>query len=444
MRIIASITLALSFFCGSFLSVAQHSEVPVPAPPQSQAIMLTGATVHIGNGEVIKNGVLGFKDGKITVVADAATVKINPEGAKVLNVEGKYIYPGLIALNTTLGLSEVGAVRATRDYGETGSLNPNVRSLIAYNTDSRVIPTIRSNGVLMAQIVPQNGRVRGLSSVVQLDAWNWEDAVIKADDAVHLAWPNVYNHSGWWVEPSGSKLNEKYAEQVGEIKSLLTEGKAWCAAKSHKTENLKLAAMCHLFTASQPLFIHANSIKQIIDAVELGKEFGIKTVIVGAAEAHLAIDFLKANDVAVVLEKTNRLPSHTDDDIDLPFKMPKILHDADILYAITIGAGWDGFWDQRNLAFHAGTAAANGLTPEEALMSITQNAAKILGIAETAGTLEVGKDATLVVSEGDLLDPMHHYVSHAFIQGRQIDLDNKQKALYRKFMGKYGLEPERE
>ena len=154
----------------------------------------------------------------------------------------------------------------------------------------------------------------------------------------------------------------------------------------------------------------------------------------------MATDILKENNVAIVINKTHALPSRSHEDVDLPYKLPKILQDAGILYCITVGSGWDGFWDQRNISFEAGTAAAYGLTKEEALMSITSNAAKILGIDETVGTLEKGKDATLIVSKGDVLDMRTNHMEQAFIRGRSVDLDNKQKKLYRKFMNKYDKE----
>ncbi len=421
---------------------AQNYSVPVPAEAQSQPVILTGGVAHIGNGEVIKNSIIIFEGGKITTIADATTVKIDPTGRKVIDIAGKHVYPGFIAASTAMGLMEITAVRATRDDREIGGLNPNVRSIISYNTDSRVIPTVRSNGILLAQIRPVGGRVSGTSSVVQLDAWNWEDAAYKMDEGVHISWPRMYSFKGWWADPGGIEKNKKYGEQVEQLKDLFDQAQAYCKNSKHQEENLKLAAMCGLFDGSQQLFVHVNMIKEIIEAVNFSKKYGVKMVIVGGKDAWMATDILKNNNIPVVIKRTQSLPSRSDDDIDLPFKLPKLLQDAGILYCITLGDGSDGFWDQRNLPFHAGQAVPNGLTQEQAIAAITSNPAKILGIADKTGTLESGKDATLIVSTGDVLDMRSSNIEHAFIQGRAIDLDNKQKALYRKFMKKYGLEEE--
>ncbi len=413
---------------------AQDAYVPVPgAAPQGETI-LYGGTAHIGNGKVIENSLIILEDGKIKSIN---TATIPPKAGNVINIKGKHVYPGLIAANTTLGLSEIGAVRATRDYQEVGSINPNIRSIIAYNTDSKVTPTVRSNGVLIAQVVPQGGRVSGQSSIVNLDAWNYEDATYKADDAIYLSWPGITSYN--WEKEAFEK-NKNYNKALDGIRELFTQAMSYCDNDAPTNTNLKLAAMCGLFSNSKKLFVRADGAKEIIAAVNFLKEYDLDIVIVGGRDAWMVTDLLTENKVAVVLNKTHNLPRYADDDIDLPFRMPKMLQDAGVLYCISVGAGWDGFWDQRNLAFEAGTAAAYGLTAEEALASITSNAARILGIDKTLGTLEVGKDATLIVSEGDILDMRTSNIQMAFIQGRTMNTDNKQKQLYRKFMKKYELE----
>lgn len=434
-------TLSILLFCTIYtIGFAQKPSVPTPGKQQSNITALTGGVAHIGNGEVIANSIIVFQDGKITNIGDASVVKVDGENAEVIDVQGKHIYPGFIAANTAMGLAEIGAVRATRDYEEVGLLNPNVRAIIAYNTDSRVIPTVRSNGVLLAQIVPQGNAIAGQSSVVSLDAWNWEDAAYKMDEGIHVDWPHMFTSKGWWAEPGGIEVNKKYKKHLSQIADLLLEAKAYCQNDAPESTNLKLSAMCGLFDGSKKMYIHVNFIKEIIDAVNLCKKHGIKMVVVGGRDAWMATDILKENDVAVVLNRVHRLPGRADEDTDIAFRTPKLLQDAGIDFCITVGSGWDGFWDQRNLPFHAGTAVAYGLTKEEALMAITANPAKILGIDKTVGTLEKGKDATLLVSSGDVLDMRSSRIEHAFLQGRKVDLDNKQKALYRKFMAKYGLE----
>lgn len=423
---------------------AQPPAVPIPTPAQTKKIVLTGGTAHTATGKVIENSIIVLEGGKITAIGDARTVKPDAKDAEVFNISGKHVYPGFISAGTAIGLSEIAAVRATQDRNEVGELNPNIRSLIAYNTDSEVMPTLRSNGVLMAQVVPQGGIISGQSSVVQFDAWNWEDAAYKTDDGIWLNWSQMFTYEGWWAEQGGIKLNEKYGEQVDAVKAFFTEAKVWCQTTNHPEKNLKMEAMCGLFSGQKKLYVNVNYVKEIIDVVNFAKTFGLQLVISGGADAWQAADLLKQNNVSVIINQTHNLPNRDDDDYDLPYKLPKLLQDAGVQYCLTVGAGFDAYWQQRNLPFQAGTAAAFGLTKEQALQAITINAARILGIDKTTGSLEEGKDATLIVAEGDVLDMRSSNVQYAFIQGRQIDLDNKQKALYRKFMGKYGLMPSKD
>ncbi len=420
---------------------AQKPTVPSPGQPQSKPLLLTGGTAHIGNGTVIPVSVIRIENGKITMVADMTTIRINPEGATVLDISGKHVYPGLIATNTSIGLIEIGAVRATNDRGEVGDLNPDVRALIGYNTDSHVIPTVRSNGILLAQIVPAGGFLSGLSSVVQLDAWNWEDAAYQKDNGLYMTWPATMQYN--WEE-GRLKPNEKYSEQYQSLLQLFSEAKAYCSETTHMPQNLKLEAMCGLFNKTAKLYVQANSTKEISEAVNFAKQYGVAPVIVGGYDAWQVSDLLKENNVPVVLQRTHQLPHREDEDVYLPSRLPKMLKDAGVLFAITVGDGWDGFWDQRNLPFEAGTAACFGLSKEEALQAITLSPAKIMGIADKTGSIETGKDANLIVSKGDVLDMAGNYIEQAFIQGRMVDLDNKQKALYRKFMQKYQLTPKQE
>ncbi len=440
MKINILITILIAFTLSNTYAQTSYSSVPIPAKPQQSTIILYGATAHVGNGEVIENSLIELENGKIIRI-EAAKGGMPKASGDVVDISGKHVYPGFIALNTTIGLSEVGAVRATRDFAETGGLNPNVRSIIAYNTDSRVTPTIRSNGVMLAQITPQAGLISGQSSVVELDAWNWEDAAYKVDEGIYLSWPSMFTRSGWWAEPGGVKKNKKYDEAKTSIKNLLDQAKGYCNGKeSYETKNLKLEAMCGLFDKSKKLYVRVGYVKAMIDVINLLSDYDIEMVIVGGQDAWMITDLLKEKNIPIVLNKTHNLPQRKHDDIDMPFKLPKLLQDAGIDYCITIGSGWDGFWDQRNLAFEAGTAAGYGLTKEEALATITSSPAKILGIDQTVGTLEKGKDATLIISKGDVLDMKSSHIEMAFIRGRQLDLDNKQKQLYRKFMDKYGQE----
>jgi imidazolonepropionase-like amidohydrolase len=421
----------LFFLIGILFTQSVAQPMP-PAPPQSKAILILGAKAHLGNGKVIDNSAIAFENGKLTLVADATSIRVDASKYHVIDATGKRIYPGFIAPNSRLGLVEINAVRATKDYAEVGSLNPNVRALIAYDTDSEVTPTVRSNGTLMAQIAPSGGRISGASSVVILDAWNWEDAAYRADDGIFLNWPRMMSRSfsgGTFTR----KKSDKYDGQVKSIESFFNEAKAYLEAKDLKTKNLKFEAMHGLFSGKDNLYIRVNRAKAIMESVLMAKKLGLRPVIVGGIDSWMITEFLKENDVAVILNETQSLPSSPDADIDQPFKTPAVLQNAGITFAFSISGGWQ----QRNLPFQAGQATGFSLDYEQAIAALTLNTAKIMGIDRSTGSLEVGKDATLFISEGDALDMRTNKVTHAFIQGRNIDLSNKQKRLYEKFRAKY-------
>ena len=420
------------FFC-IILSANILSAQQTPAPPQSGSVLIMGGVAHLGNGEIIESSLIAFENGKLTLVADSRLVRINPANYnQVVDATGKHIYPGLIAPNSTIGLVEVSAVRATRDYSEVGQMNPNIRSIIAYNTDSKVTPTVRSNGVLLAQITPRSGRISGSSSIVELDAWNWEDAIYKEDVGIHLNWPSMFKWS-WGSNAQVINKNKDYEKQVAEIESFFDQAKAYTNKQEPENKNLKFEAVRGLFDKSQKLFVHTNRAKTIMEATLFAKKHNVDVVIVGGRDSWRITEFLKDNNVPIIIRSTQSLPGAEDEDIDQPFKTPKQLHDAGILFCFS----HSGFDTQRNLPFQAGQTVGFGLPYEEAIKALTLNTAKIFGLDQSVGSLEEGKDATLFISEGDVLDMRTCKVTHAFIQGKTIDLDNKQKALYRKFKAKY-------
>ncbi|EGV44373.1 amidohydrolase [Bizionia argentinensis JUB59] len=404
-----------------------------PGSKQTKAIAIVGATAHIGNGQIIENSVVVFENGKITSVNSGNT---NTSGMTVIEAKGKHVYPGFIAANTALGLVEVDAVRATDDQNEVGDMIPHVRSLIAYNTESKVVESMRPNGILMAQVSPKGGRISGTSSIVQLDAWNWEDASIKTDDGIHLNWPSSFSRGRWWLgEPAGLKPNKEYANQINEVTNFITGSKTYLKGDK-KPKHLPFEAMQGLYNGSQKLFIHVNDEKGITDAVHFAKENNIdQMVIVGGAEAYKVTTLLKQHNIPVLINAPHSLPANEDQDYDMPFKLAKQLHDAGILIGIQLGNREN--FQTRNLPFYAGTCAAYGMEKEDALKLITSNTAKILGIDSFVGTLEAGKDATLFISEGDALDMRTNILTEAFIQGRQISLESHQTELWKRYSEKY-------
>ncbi|PCJ98284.1 MAG: amidohydrolase [Flavobacteriaceae bacterium] len=402
-----------------------------PAAKQTEAITITGATAHIGDGTVIENCTLVFEDGKITGLGTDVAIK-----GTVINASGKHLYPGIIAPTKALGLIEVSAVRASNDDDEIGDLIPHVRSLIAYNAESKVVESMRPNGVLLSQITPMGGRISGTSSIVQLDAWNWEDAAIKIDDGIHLNWPGTYKRGRWWLgEPRGFQPNKDYQKQIDKVLDFIKSSQAYGKDVTNET-NLAFTAMQGVFNGSQKLYVYAQREKEIIDAITNLKNSGIKEIVlVGGYQANKITAFLKEHQIPVLVNYTHALPNFNDDDYDFPYKLPKLLMDAGILVGLQNHDAEN--FQTRNLPFYAGQVVGQGLDKEKALQMLTGNTAKILGIDDNYGTLSVGKSATLFISEGDALDMRTNILSHAFIDGRNISLETHQTELWKKYSEKY-------
>ena len=409
-----------------------------PASKQTTAFSIEGATAHLGNGQVIENSLIMFADGKITFVG-SAMMKIARMGT-IINATGKHIYPGFIALDATLGLVEIDAVKASDDESEIGIMNPHVRSLIAYNAESKLVESMRPNGIFMAQIVPKGGTISGTSSIVQMDAWNWEDATIKTDDAIHLNWPGSFTSGRWWLgEDPALKPNPEYPKNIDKINSFLTDAKHYNSVKSD-IKHLPFTATKGLFDGSQKLYIHVNGQKEITDAINISKELGIKNLVIVRGEgAEKVTDLLISNNIPVILSRPHRNPNSEDDAYDDTYTIAKNLIEKGVL----VGIGMEGQMDRmntRNLPFYAGTFAAFGVEKEKAVQMITGDAAKILGIDAFAGTLEVGKDATLFISDEDALDMRTNQISDAYIQGRKISLETHQTKLWKRYSNKFKAE----
>lgn len=407
-----------------------------PAKEQAKSILILNATAHLGNGEVIPNSAIGFENGKINMVLSAVDIKMDStKFDTVIHCKGQHVYPGFIAPNSRLGLVEIGAVRATRDANDVGNFKPHVRSLIAYNTESKITPTVRTNGVLLAEVAPVGGRISGTSSLMELDGWNWQDAVLKEDIGMHLNWPRI--HSTLGADAKKDKKTEKqYSQQITELRNFLLQAKAYSATSFHLETNLRFEAMKDVFAKKRKVFIHANRVQEITDAIYFFDEFELDLVLVGGYDAWMVASLLKDRDIPIILRRVHSLPMNSDDDVDLPYKLPKILSDKGLLICLENSGSMEEM-GTRNLPFYAGTAAAYGLEKEEALQLITLNTAKILGVESRIGSIEVGKDATLFVSEGDALDMRTNQLTVAFIQGKMLELTNHQIQLYKKYSKKY-------
>jgi imidazolonepropionase-like amidohydrolase len=430
-QIIYTLFLAIS----GFSAVAQENMHPSPA--QSKTIVISGGTIHVGNGSIIENGTVVIEKGKIKSVS-ATSASITGDVERV-DATGKHVYPGLIAPNSSLGLVEFASTKSTVDIEELGEMNPNIRAIVAYNTDSKIINTVRSNGVLLAQITPQGGMTPGSSSVVQLDAWNWQDAAYAMDNGIHFKMPALINRPAAF-QRRGANADPVAAglARLEEARSFFKEAKAYLNEKTHTGTNLKFEATRGLFDGSKPFFVHCDLVKEMLAAINFAKEFNFKLVLVGATDSWMIADILKENNVAVILGEIHSLPASEDDAVDQPYKTPGMLQKAGVLFSMGFEGG-DGNWRQRDLPFHAGTMAAYGVTKEEALSAITLNAAKILGIADRTGSIEAGKDANIVISTGDILDMRSSVLTNAFIQGRALNLDNKHSQLFERYKYKYNV-----
>lgn len=435
-------------FCSILISAlflsATSQETVLPAQEQKGTMYVKNATIHVGNGTVINNGVIQIKDGKIEKVGSDITV---PANAKAIDAKGKHVYPGVILPVSNLGLVEISAVRASTDVREIGDMNPNVRSIVAYNTDSKVINTLRSQGVLLANIVPQGTFLAGSSSVVQLDAWNYQDAAYKTDGGMHLYMPSLMPRPSFGgggggggrfgpQQNAGTDPVKEGLNKIEELKTFFNEAKAYFAEGTHTQTNLKFEAVKGLFDKTQKFYVHGNTVRQMLIALDFVKQYNFDVVIVGGSDSWQIADLLKQHNVAVVLQQMHSLPTATDDDIDQPFKTAAALQKAGVVFSISDD---DPQTRGKNVLFNAGTAASYGLTKEEALQAITLNAAKIMGVADKTGSIEVGKDANIVISEGDILDMKTSNVTAALIQGREIDLTDKHKLLNDRFNKKYDI-----
>jgi imidazolonepropionase-like amidohydrolase len=422
--------LTLVFLCSLNVGIAQQT----PAVDQQKTILITGATAHIGDGSILENSAIGLRDGKIIEVTTAGAVQNQYD--TTIDAKGQHVYPGFIATNSTVGMVEVDAVRATNDLNEIGTYLPHIRTIIAYNAESKVVESLRPNGILSAQVVPTRGVISGSSSVVKLDAWNWEDAALVTDEGLHINWPRAYTSK----RRNGTgeiKYNQKsYEDRIKMLGEFLKESSAYNQSFS-KTKHLPFAAMKQTFAGAQTVYIHANSQREIVDGIQFLKEHQIdKIVLVGGNEAHLVTDFLKEHNIPVIVSRPHRLPTQEDQDIKLPFKMAKLLMDAGLLVTVDVSGRMERM-NTRNLPFYAGSFAAYGVPKEKAVEMITLNAAKIIGVADRLGSLTVGKDATLFLSIGDALDMRTNQLTHAFIEGRALSLETHQTELWKRYMEKY-------
>jgi imidazolonepropionase-like amidohydrolase len=405
----------------------------VPGKKQDHPILLKGGDLYTVKSGILLQTDLLFDKGRITQIGKNLPV---PTDGEVVDVTGRRVYPGLIDAVSTLGLVEIGAVRATRDESEVGGITPEVQSQIAYNPDSEVLPVVRSNGITTALVAPTGGVICGRSSLINLDGWTREDAMEKANVGLHVNWPMVSVSYDWWDERTPDAQKKENAENLRKLNEAFESARAYSLAKK-ADPNIKIdqrwEAMLPVFTKELPVFIAADDSRQMEQAVRFARKQDIRIIIVGAREAWRVTELLKANNVPVILGRVHLLPLREDDDYDISYKLPRLLSEAGVKFCFSYGYS---NWPARSLPFQAAQAVAFGLPPDQALRGLTLSTAEILGVEKDLGSLEVGKKATIVVSDGDILDPPTSKVIWEFIEGREVDLNNRQKELFDKYSAK--------
>ena len=427
-KLIYPITLLISFIFASD---------QIPAPQQEHPIIFTGATIHTVSNGVLENAEILFDGGKIISVGHNLSVMYRIER---IDAKGKHIFPGLISAVSTLGLQEIGAVRATHDYAEVGSINPNVRANVSYNPDSELIPISRSNGILLALSVPRSGRISGTSSLMMLDGWTWEDATLKHPVGLHLFWPSMKEPKKDKGEKKDKTKKDSRLKSIQKIDDLIQESRAYLKLKETESSSykhdLRLEGMLPVLMGEIPVFIHANEVRQIEAAVYWADRQNLDMVLVGGKDSWRTTKLLKDREIPVIYTQTHSTPMRRFENYDQAFTTPFQLYAAGVKFCISNSESTFQTPHIRNLPYHAAKAASYGLPWEEALRSITLSTAEILGVEEMVGSLEVGKDATFFIADGDILD-IRTQVERAFIRGREIDLSDRHKMLYEKYKVKY-------
>lgn len=389
----------------------------------AQRILLLHGMAHIGNGTVVESAAIGVVNDRIAFVKNSLTQTFNnKDWDTIINCNGQHFYPGLVSANNTLGLTEIDAVRATRDFNDVGDWNPHVRAQVAYNVESKVVETVRTNGVLLVQATPRGGWISGSSAIMKLSGWNWEDATVLADDGIHLNWPSD---------------RTTYQAQKRVIYSFFELAKTYAMAREAQATDLRLEAMKACFKGQKRVYIHAESIQQIVDVIDFAAAFQLPfPVIVGGHDAHLLGAKLRDSKIPVMLSRIHSLPQREDELTYLPYQMPALLKQQGIAFCIQNDGDMQPM-NTRNLPFQAGTTMAYGLSEEEALKAISLSVCQIMGIDKDYGTLEAGKKATFFVSKGPALDMRSNQLTTILVDGKFVSTSNFQEQLYLKYRQRY-------
>ena len=401
-------------------------------------LALVGGTVHTVSGATIENGTIVMDGGKITAVGAGITP---PADATVVSIAGKHVYPGFVSANSVLGLTEIESVRGTNDFAETGDVNPNIRSEVEINPSSELIPVARVNGITTALVVPQGGAISGTSALIHLDGWTTEDMTVKAPVALHVNWPNMTPIHAWFIRQSDEEQKKAREEAIANIKKSFDDARAYWTA--HAAENkpgiprhdadVKWDAMGRALRGEIPVVFHADRLAQIHAALKFADEEKLTNImLMGGADAWRMADEINARHISVIADGLLGMPQRRSDAYDENFDVPAKLQAAGIRFCISDGGSTFGAMNSRNLPYNAAMAAAFGLSREDALKSVTLWPAQILGVGDRVGSIETGKIADLMVTNGDPLE-ITTTVEQVYINGAPISMESRHTRLFHQY-----------
>jgi imidazolonepropionase-like amidohydrolase len=423
----------LRCFVAALLSMTAAAQSVIPNNPGVKGtVAIRNARIVPVTSAPIERGTIVFANGVITAVGVNVDV---PTGATVIDGSGLSVYPGMIDSGSNVGLIEVDAIAATVDTTELGDFNPNAQAAVAINPHSELIPVTRVNGVTHVVSTPEGGIISGQSALVQLAGWTPGQMVVKSPAALHIRFPRLRSAPLVDVpqeEEAETNRRKNYTKELDRLRDVFRDAQAYAKAAGARVRrfdrDLLLEALVPVVEGRVPVVMHANQARDIRAALAFADEFKLKVILSGAQDASRVLDDLKKRNVPVILGPILSLPQREDDPYDILFSNAKLLHDNGIRFAIQTADAHN----TRNLPYHAASCAAFGLPKEEALKAVTIYPAEIWGVADRLGSLEVGKAANVIVTDGDPLE-IRTIVSRVFIAGEEIPMDSRHTLLYRKF-----------
>jgi len=398
---------------------------------------IVGATVHTVSGGDLDNTIVIIKEGKIAAIGRDVAI---PGNAVIVKSAGQHLYPGMIDADTVLGLTEIGSVAGSVDVSETGKINPNVHVEMAVNPESELIPVTRANGITHVLVAPRGGTIAGTSALIRLDGWTWEDLTAGAPLTMAINYPAyaraVRRRGGFGPQPSEEEQKKRREADLKELKATVEAARGYALLKAAGSASMKpdtvLEAMLPVLDGKVPVMVYATEIRQIKDAIAWARQEGLRMILAGGGDAWRVADQLKAADIPVVIGPVLSDGFRRDEAYDTAYSLPEKLRQAGVRFCISNGGGGFGASNTRNLPYQAGMAAAFGLPRDVALKAVTLYPAQILGFGDRLGSIEVGKSASLILTDGDPLE-IRTRVLRVFIDGREADLGNKHQRLYDKY-----------